>query len=137
MTLPTETSWSRYAKLVPPLLGSLVLTGIVAWQGIAADKTVTPGEWVTFASQVLMVVAVWGAVNVRGWERGKTFQAALFAGLALLATVITDGTGFGFELTGDEILMLAVTLLSALGVEVVKQPLSSAAQVRRPPAVLR
>lgn len=114
----------RYRKLIPPLVGSLILTGIVTWQGISADKTVNPGEWVVLGTQLLMVASVWSAANVPGWERGKTWQAAIFSALAVLAAVITDGTGVGFELTGDEMLQLGVVLLSALGVEAVKQPLT-------------
>lgn len=105
-------NWRRYAQLIGPLVGAVVMAGIVAYRGAAEDNVVTGPEWVLLATQVLMVVSVWGAANVRGWEAGKKWQAAIFAVLALLAAVVTNG------ITGDELLQLAVTFLSALGVVV-------------------
>lgn len=106
------TNWRRYAQLIGPLLGAVVMAGIVAYRGAAEDNVVTGPEWVLLVTQVLMVVSVWGAANVRGWEKGKKWQAAIFAVLALLAAYVTNG------ITGDELLQLVVTGLSALGVVV-------------------
>lgn len=105
-------NWRRYAQLIGPLVGSLVMAGVLAWQAASADKHVTGPEWVLGITQLLMVVSVWGAANVPGWEIGKKVQAAVFAVLALLAAVVTNG------ITGDEWLQLIITGLSALGVVV-------------------
>lgn len=100
----------KYAQLIGPLIGSVVMVAILAYRGAAEDNTVTGPEWVLLVTQVLMTVSVWGAANVRGWEQGKKVQAMVFAVLALLASFVTNG------ITGDELLQLAVTGLSALGV---------------------
>lgn len=100
----------KYAQLIAPLIGTLVMAGVLAYRGAAADNTITGPEWVLGVTQLLMVVSVWGAVNVPGWSKGKKVQAAIFAVLALLAALVTNG------LTGDELMQLVITGLSALGV---------------------
>jgi hypothetical protein len=108
----------KYAKLIAPLIGGLVMAIIVAYRGAAEDNVVTPSEWVLLVIQGLMIVSVWGAANIPGWTRGKTLQAAIFAVLALLVTVVTNG------ISGDEWLQLAVTFLSAAGVALTPAPLT-------------
>lgn len=103
-------NWRRYAQLIGPLVGSLVMAGVLAYRGAAEDNVITGPEWVLGVTQLLMVVSVWGAANVRGWEQGKKVQAAIFAVLALLAAVVTSG------ISGDEWVQLIITGLSALGV---------------------
>lgn len=95
-----------------PLLGSVAMVLVLGYRSAVADAHIGADEWVLLVTQVLMTVSVWGAANITGWERGKTFQAAVFAVLALLASTVSGG------LTGDEILQLIVTGLSALGVVV-------------------
>lgn len=105
-------NWRRYAQLVGPLVGSLAMAGVLAWQAASADKHITGPEWVLGVTQLLMVASVWAAANVPGWEKGKKVQAAIFAVLALLAAFVTGG------ITGDEAVQLVITGLSALGVMV-------------------
>lgn len=100
----------RYAQLIGPLLGAVAMAGVLAYRGAAADNVITGPEWVLGVTQVLMVLSVWGAANVPGWEKGKKVQAAIFAVLALLAALVTNG------ISGDEWLQLVITGLSALGV---------------------
>lgn len=107
-----------HRKLIAPLLGSLAMAIVLWYRGAVADATINGEEWVLAVTQVAMVVAVWGAANIRGWEKGKTYQAALLAVLGLLASMINGG------LTGDEITQLIVLGLSALGVAIPSQPLS-------------
>lgn len=102
----------KYAQLIAPLLGAVVMAGIVAYRGAAEDNVVTGPEWILLVTQLLMVVSVWGAVNIPGWEKGKKLQAMVFAVLAVLAASVTNG------ITGDELFQLIVTGLSALGVVV-------------------
>lgn len=102
----------KYAQLIGPLVGAVVMAGILAYRTAAEDNVVTGPEMVLGVTQLLMVVSVWGAVNIPGWEKGKKLQAALFAVLALLAAVVTNG------ITGDEWFQLIVTGVSALGVAV-------------------
>lgn len=108
----------KYTKLIGPLVGALVMAGVVAYRAAAEDNVVTPSEWVLLVTQILMVVSVWGAANIPGWTRGKTLQAAIFAVLALLASAVTNG------ISGDEWLQLTITFLSALGVALTPAPLS-------------
>lgn len=103
-------NWRRYAQLIGPLLGTLAMTIVLIIRGASEDNVITGPEWVLGIAQVLMVVSVWGAANVRGWEKGKKVQAAIFAVLALLAALVTNGV------SGDEWLQLIITGLSALGV---------------------
>lgn len=112
---------NRYAKLLGPLIGGLVMAGVMAYRGMSEDNTITSPEWVLFFMHLLMIVSVWGAANIPGWTRGKSLQAAVFAVLALLASLVTGG------ITGDELAQLAITFLSALGVAATPQPLSRVA----------
>lgn len=93
-----------------PLLGSVAMAIVLGYRSAVADAHIGPEEWVLLVTQVLMTVSVWAAANITGWERGKTYQAAIFTVLALLASSVSGG------LTGDEITQLIVTALSALGV---------------------
>lgn len=107
---------NRYAKLIGPLLGSLVMAGLVAYRQFAGDGIVDPSEWVLLATQVFMVVTVWGAANVPGWEKGKSFQAAVIAVLSALVALITDG------ITMDEAFQLVILFTSAVGVTIPPSP---------------
>lgn len=122
---------NRYAKLIGPLLGGLVMAGVLAYRAAAEDNTITGPEWVLGITQLLMIVSVWAAVNIPGWTKGKTIQAAVFAVLALLASFVTNG------ITGDEALQLVITGLSALGVAVTPQPLTRQAPARTDPGTGR
>ena len=104
-----------------PLLGSVVMAVVLGYRAAVADAHVGADEWVILVTQVLMIVSVWGAANIAGWEKGKTLQAALFAVLALLASVVTGG------ITGDELVQLLITGLSALGVTVTGGPVHAVA----------
>lgn len=104
-------SWfQRHRAALWPLLGSVLMAVVLTVRQAATG--VSASEWVLLAIQVVMIVSVWGAANITGWEKGKTVQAAILAVLALLASLITDG------LTTDEVLQLIITGLSALGVAV-------------------
>lgn len=112
-------SWFvTHRKLLAPLVGSILMALVLWYRGAVADAHVGADEWVLMVTQLAMIVAVWGAANVPGWEKGKTVQAAILAVLALLASMITGG------LTVDEIVQLIITGLSALGVALPSQPLS-------------
>lgn len=107
----------KYAKLIPPLLGGIVmvvLTGII--NSIQGDKVIDGQEAIQMIIQGLSVVAVWGAANVPGWENAKTFQYAVFGVLNALVTFIIGGV----DLT--EYLNLGVILLAGLGMPLVSGP---------------
>jgi len=101
---------NRYLQLIGPLVGSVVMAALLAYRAASDDNVVTGPELVLGVVQVLMVVAVWGAANVPGWEKGKKVQAMVFAVLGLLASLVTNG------ISGDEMLQLLVLGLSTLGV---------------------
>lgn len=100
----------KYAALVWPLVGAVVMTALLGYREAATVDGVSASEWVILATQGLMVIAAWGAVNVPGWQRGKAFQSGVMAVMALLAALITGG------LTGDEIMQLLIAFGSAAGV---------------------
>jgi len=109
---------NRYAKLIPPLVGAVVMAFVLTYQEVSSDTAVSASEWVLVVIQVLAAVSVWGAVNVPGWTKGKTVQMVVFTVLGLLVSLITDG------LTSNEIMQLVVLALSTAGVAGVRQPLS-------------
>lgn len=110
----------KYAKMIPPLLGAVamvILTGVI--NAIQGDHLIDAQEGIQMIIQGLSVVAVWGAANVPGWEKGKAVQAAIFVALNLLVSLVLGG----MDLT--EWLNLGIALLAAFGVAKVPQPPST------------
>lgn len=103
-------SWKTHGKFIMELLGALVMAGIVTYQEVAADG-VTMSEWVMVIIALGGVANVWAAANITGFDKAKTLVSALFVVLNLLVGFLTDG-----QLTGNEIMLLAVQFLSTLGV---------------------
>jgi hypothetical protein len=103
-------NWRVYGKLIMELLGAAVMAAIVTYQEVVADG-VTLSEWIMVVIAVAGVASVWATANISGFDKAKTLVSAIFVVLNLLVGFLTDN-----QLTGDEILLLAVQFLSTLGV---------------------
>lgn len=106
----TRMSWKTHGKSLLALLGALVMAGVVAYQAIASDGA-TLSEWVTVTIAVFGAFVVWATANISGFEKAKTIVAAATVILNLLVGFLTDS-----HLSGDEIMLLVIQALSALGV---------------------
>lgn len=103
-------SWKTHGKTIAALLGAMVMAGVVAYQQVASDG-VTISEWITVVIAVFGVAVVWASANITGFSKAKTIVAALFIVLNLLVGFMTDN-----HLSGDEVMLLVIQFLSALGV---------------------
>ena len=102
--------WQKYGKSLAMLLAAIVMAGITTYRQVA-DQGVSPSEWVTVIIGAFTVITVWAAVNVPAWSKAKTFVAAVMLVLNLLVGFLTDS-----HLSSDEMLLLVVNFLGALGV---------------------
>lgn len=102
--------WQKYGKTVMELLGAVVMAAIVAYQQVLGDG-VTMSEWVMVVIAVFGVVNVWAAANVPAFAKAKLVVSAVFVVLNLLVGILTDS-----RITGDEWMLLAIQFLSTLGV---------------------
>jgi hypothetical protein len=103
--------WKTKGKFIMELLGALVMAGVVTYQHVSADLHVSMSEWVMVVIALFGAANVWAAANITGFDQAKLLVSALFVGLNLLVGFLTDG-----QLTGDEILLLVIQVLSTLGV---------------------
>lgn len=103
-------SWKTHGKTIMELLGALVMAVIVAYQAVAGDG-VTLSEWVLVVIAAAGVLNVWAAANITGFAHAKLLVSGVFVVLNLLVGFLTDS-----QLTGGEIMLLAVQFLSTLGV---------------------
>lgn len=104
-------SWKVSGKAWMELLGALVMAGVVTYQEISADYNVSLGEWVMVVIAVFGVVNVWATANISGWGGAKLLISAVFVVLNLLVGMLTDG-----KLDNSEIMLLVIQFLSTLGV---------------------
>lgn len=102
-------SWKTHGKSLAALLAALVMAGIVTYQAVVLEG-VTPSEWVMVLIAVFGSFVTWAAANITGFEKAKTLVSAVTVVLNLLVAVIIGG------LTSDEVLLLVVHFLGALGV---------------------
>ncbi len=96
-------SWIAFAYAVAVVLLPL-FTG---------DRSVDPAELVAVAIAITTAVATWLVPLVPSMPGIKTAVAAALAGLQIAATLILDGT-----LATDDVLLIAATVLGALGIAV-------------------
>lgn len=101
--------WKTHGKSITMLLATLVMAVIATVRELAADG-MTPSEWVLVVVALFTTFTVWGAANVPGFERAKTWMAAVGLVLNSLVALIVGG------LTADEVGLLVVQFLGALGV---------------------
>lgn len=103
-------SWRTHGKSILMGLGAVIMAAVAAYREVA-DSGVTLSEWVIVVIAVFGAINVWAAANVPAFARAKTAVAALFVVLNLLVGFLTDG-----RLTGDEITFLVIQALATLGV---------------------
>jgi hypothetical protein len=106
---------NKYAAMLWPLLGGVVMALLQAYQAATGDG-VTPSEWVTVIIQGATVLTVWLAANIRGYTKVKPLVAGVMLVLNLLVTLIVGG------IDGNEATQLAIAFLGAIGVFVTPGP---------------
>jgi hypothetical protein len=103
-------------------LATLVMAILTVVRSAMADQHVSAEEWVLVSIAGWNTATVWGAANIPVFAKAKTFMAAIGVTLALLVSLISGG------LTVDEIILLVIEFLGAMGVVVGAQPPPSASQ---------
>jgi hypothetical protein len=106
-------------KLILPVLGTIVMAVLVAVQEATADNHVTAQEWVQVILGALMAFNVWATANLPGYDKMKTYVSAAIAVATGLYTFIVGGVSTG------EYINLGIILLMALGVALVRQPVTT------------
>ena len=106
----------RYAALIWPIVGTVVMAVLMAYKDAVADQHVTASEWVLVLIAAVSVVQVWLAANLAGYTKIKPIVQAVMAVLGLLVAFITNG------LTTNEIIELIILFLSTVGVVVQPGP---------------
>jgi hypothetical protein len=107
---------NKYAALLWPLLGGVVMVVLQSYQDAAVDHSVSASEWVTVVIQAFTLVTIWAAANVPGFSKAKAWVGATMLALNLLVSLIVGG------LTGTEVAQLVVAFLGAVGVFVTPGP---------------
>lgn len=103
-------TWKTHGKSIVSLIATLIVVAYAAIKDVGTDGNVTPSEWVTVTIVGASTIIVWATANVPGFEKAKTFVAALMLVLNLLVTVIVGG------ISTDEWFFLGVQFLGALGI---------------------
>jgi hypothetical protein len=99
-----------HGKSLVMLLAALVMAGLLTFRDLAGNG-VTASEWVLVVTALFTTFTVWAAANIPSFTKAKNVVAAVGLGLSLLVGFLTDS-----HLSGDEIMLLVVQLLGALGV---------------------
>jgi len=102
-------SWKTSGKTILNLIALIVMAGLTTYRQVAGDG-VSRSEWVMVIIALFGVATVWASANITGFDKAKTIVAALTLVLNLLVSMIVDG------LTGDEISLLIIQFIGALGV---------------------
>lgn len=108
--------WNKYGKSLVMLLATLVMAALGAYRAAAADG-MTASEWVTVVIALFVTVNVWATANIPAWATAKTFVAAFGLVLNLLVGFLTDS-----YLSNDEIMLLVIQFLGAVGVSLPSVP---------------
>jgi hypothetical protein len=103
-------SWKTHGKSLAMLLATLVMAGLLAFRDLA-DNGVTLSEWVLVITACFTTFVVWATANIPSFSKAKTVVGAVGVVLGLLVGFLTDG-----HLSGDEVMLLVVQTLGALGV---------------------
>lgn len=101
--------WKTHGKFIIAA-GTAVLMAAYATYRDAVEGGMTPSEWVTVVIAGFTALQVWWAANITGSQHAKTVFMAIGVALNLLVSYIVGG------LSSDEIVLLVVNLVGALGV---------------------
>lgn len=102
--------WKTHGKALAELAGAVVMAAVVVYQQIASNG-VTMSEWIMLVIAVFGVVNVWATANISRFDKAKLLVSAVFVVLNLLVGILTDS-----HITGDEWTLLVIQFLSTLGV---------------------
>lgn len=102
-------SWHTHGKSIAMGAAAIVMAVLAAWRE-AADGGITASEVVLVVIAGFNVATVWGAANIPQWSKAKTFMAGVGVVLNTLVALVVGG------LTGDEVMLLIIHFLGALGV---------------------
>src|SRR5262245_22616240 len=92
---------------------------VMVFQEVLADNRITPQEWIQVLLGALMAFNVWATANLPGYDKMKTYVSAAIVVFGALYTFIPEGV------TTTEVINMAILALSALGVAVTKQPITT------------
>lgn len=109
-------------KLIGPIVGTILMAVLTVFQEAAADNAITGQEWVQVILGALMAFNVWATANLPGYEKMKTRVAAAIVVFGALYTYIIGGVSTA------EAINMAVLFLAAVGVAVIKQPVTTVIQ---------
>lgn len=122
--------WAKYGKAMAMGVAAVVMAVLVAYREATADRLIDESEWVMVVIAGFSVLTVWGAANIPGFEKAKVFMAAISVVLNFLVGYIVD------SLTADEIILLVMHFLGALGVAAAPAR-SESSPPRLPPSQVR
>ena len=111
-------------KLMWPVIGLVLMTVLMTVQEALGDQKISGQEWVMVVIQASMVAHVWLTANLPQYEKMKTYAAGAIATLQTLYVVMVAG------LDTTEIIGLGITFLAAVGVSVVRQPVTTVIEGR-------
>jgi hypothetical protein len=106
-------------KLIWPIVGLIVMSVLTTVQEAMADRTISAQEWVLVGLQAIMAFNVWATANLPGYERMKTYVAAVIVVAGFMHTAIIGG----FDT--PEIINMVILGLSALGVAITPQSVTT------------
>lgn len=106
------------APLWVTIIGVVAMSLLTGLQDVMTDQKISAQEYIQIVIQLVMVLNVYLAANLPGYERAKFYVAAVIAGLQAAYTLIPGG----FDT--PEIINMAITILAALGVAVVPKPMT-------------
>lgn len=114
-------------KAVWPVVGTIAMAVALVIQDAVADQHITPQEWVQVLLGALMAFNVWATANLPGYEKMKTYVSAAIVVFGALYTYIIGGVSLA------EIINMAILALSAVGVAVTRQPITTVVNGRTTP----
>lgn len=106
-------------KLIWPVLGAIVMAVFTTIQQALTDNHIDSQEWVLVGLGVLMAFNVWATANLPQYEKMKTWVAAAIVVAGALHTFIVGGVSV------QEAINMVVLFLSAIGVAVTPQPVTT------------
>lgn len=108
-----------FGKATWPLLGLIAMAILTTIQDAFTDQHIDAQEWVLVLFQAIMAFNVWATANLPGYEKMKTYVAAVIAVVSALHVFIVGGV------SSNELMNLGIVFLSALGVTFTKQPITT------------
>lgn len=106
-------------KLVWPIVGAIAMAIFTTIQEALTDNHIDSQEWVLVGLAVLMAFNVWATANLPQYESMKTWVSAAIVVAGALHTFIVGGVSV------QEAINMVILFLSAIGVAVTPQPITT------------